>query len=436
MTPSLNRDGIFVDDDGVKRRTILAGAAWSIPVISVVTAAPAFAATTDLKLAFDKSSYSGEGCKTITGVKVTATRNGVAAAGESVTVTLADGYTFSDGSTSYTATTGSDGSISLPDIKVPGRGGNSTFSATSGSASTNATVSGKPTGQVYASDGSLYGTDQPNSFTSIQTTGKTVWAMDSDKNVWYVNSYDGKWTKVTNATDVTQYSVNGGGATYLKGGKVYNSEGSLYGTDQPGTFSKIQTDGKTVWAIDSDSTLWSVDSYDGKWSKVTGGTNISAYSLNGGGGNYLKDKKVYSSDGQLYGKTQPGTFTSIQTDGATVWAVDSDNTVWSVGSYDGTWAKVKNATSVSGYSVNGGGANFLTANKVYSGDGELYGKSQPGTFTSIQTDGKTVWAIDSDKTIWTVNSYDGTWAKVKNATNVSGFSLDGGGAAFLKPACS
>lgn len=172
MTPPITRDGdgIFVDDDGVKRRTILAGAAWSIPVISVATAAPAFAATNDLTLEFDKSTYTGEACKTITGAKVTAKRNGVAAAGQSVTVTLADGYTFSDGSTSYTATTGSDGSITLPDVKVPAQGGNSTMSATSGSAKASASIETASTIAAYQNNGS--GTN--NKMSSVPTKSVAI----------------------------------------------------------------------------------------------------------------------------------------------------------------------------------------------------------------------------------------------------------------------
>ncbi|MBM3717209.1 MAG: hypothetical protein FJW64_16060, partial [Actinobacteria bacterium] len=150
---STSRRDEFVDATGVSRRTIVAGAAWTIPVVAVATATPAVAATNGLTLAFDKSSYSGEACKTVSGVKVTATRNGAAAAGESVTVTLADGYTFSDGSTSHTATTGSDGSITLPDIKVPAKGGNSTMSATSGNAAASAALqAASNAGDLWRSD--------------------------------------------------------------------------------------------------------------------------------------------------------------------------------------------------------------------------------------------------------------------------------------------
>ncbi len=146
-----SRGETFVDGNGIKRRTIMAGAAWTIPVVAVATATPAFAATDSPTLKFTQSSYSGNGCGTIQGVQVQRTTDGSTPdVGKPVTVTLADGYTFSDGSTSVTRTTGSDGRITLPDIKVPAKGGSSTFSATSNDLSASAPVkSQSASGGVY-----------------------------------------------------------------------------------------------------------------------------------------------------------------------------------------------------------------------------------------------------------------------------------------------
>ncbi len=61
----------------IARRTVLAGAAWSVPAIALTTASPAFAAS-GTTLSFAKSSYTGPGCSTINGIKVTASDNGTA----------------------------------------------------------------------------------------------------------------------------------------------------------------------------------------------------------------------------------------------------------------------------------------------------------------------------------------------------------------------
>ncbi|WP_186325574.1 hypothetical protein [Microbacterium sp. BH-3-3-3] len=123
----------------IARRTVLAGAAWSVPAIALTTASPAFAAS-GTTLSFAKSSYTGPGCSTINGIKVTASDNGTGQAGVSVTISLSGGFVFSNGGTTSTSVTGSDGSLTLPGITVPATGGTGTASAsasgTSGSSTT------------------------------------------------------------------------------------------------------------------------------------------------------------------------------------------------------------------------------------------------------------------------------------------------------------
>lgn len=126
----------------LSRRTILAGSAFAVPAIALTAGTPAFAAS-GLTLAFDKASYSGKGCSTISGAQVSAMQGATPKAGAAVTVSLAGGYTFATGGTSTTGTTGSNGLLTLPAINVPANGGNGTASATaSGAASTSSTLSG------------------------------------------------------------------------------------------------------------------------------------------------------------------------------------------------------------------------------------------------------------------------------------------------------
>ena len=128
-------------DDGVARRTILAGAAWSIPVIATATVAPAASASGTLALAFNQASYSGTACSTITGAYVTATTDGTPTTGASITVTLSNGYTFAGGSTSATGVSGTDGRYTLPTISVPAVGGSGTVTSSSAGASNSAALS-------------------------------------------------------------------------------------------------------------------------------------------------------------------------------------------------------------------------------------------------------------------------------------------------------
>ncbi|MDQ1174236.1 hypothetical protein QE430_002543 [Microbacterium testaceum] len=126
----------------ISRRTVLAGTAFAVPAIALTASAPAFAAS-GLTLAFNQSSYSGQGCSTITGAKVSVTNGGTPKAGVDVTVSLSNGYTFSSGGTTSTGVSSSDGYVTLPGINVPGKGGSGTATATSsGSSAVSAALSG------------------------------------------------------------------------------------------------------------------------------------------------------------------------------------------------------------------------------------------------------------------------------------------------------
>lgn len=160
-------------EDGVHRRTIVKGAAWTIPVVAVAVATPAAAASETPTLAFTKASYAGTACGTITGVQVKRTTDGTAPdPGKTVTVTLMDGYTFADGSTTYTGTTDTNGLVTLPDIKVPSKGGDSNFGAKSDQLTTSAPVSADPSAKsgIYKVDTSTNTSTGPiaNSGTAIR----------------------------------------------------------------------------------------------------------------------------------------------------------------------------------------------------------------------------------------------------------------------------
>lgn len=139
------------------RRTILAGAAWSVPAIALATAVPAYAASNDTNLAFDKASYNTTSCGAISGAYVSATASSQPQTGVAVTVTVADGYTFADGSTSSTGTTDGSGRYTVPDIYVPDRGGSGSAVATSGSSSNTASASlSSPEPSTFVVAGSDY----------------------------------------------------------------------------------------------------------------------------------------------------------------------------------------------------------------------------------------------------------------------------------------
>ncbi|WP_154096426.1 hypothetical protein [Microbacterium testaceum] len=210
----------------ISRRTVLAGTALAVPAVVLTASAPAVAAS-GLALNFEKSSYSGQGCTTISGAKVSASDNGAPKAGASVTVSLSNGYTFSTGGTSSTGVTGTDGARTLPDINVPAGGGSGTATATS-SGATSTTASLISTGAqaaAYISDG-----------TESQASGVPRNSKPVAGGLWLTSDgriVDGLYNGQVRATNVASFGQifretnttwylpltnSDGSATYISGG--------------------------------------------------------------------------------------------------------------------------------------------------------------------------------------------------------------------------
>ena len=128
------------DSAGIGRRTIMTGAAWTIPAIALAAAAPAHAAASGLTLAFDKASYSGTLCTAITGAYVTATAGGLPVSGQSITLSLSNGFAFENGLSSYVSVSGTDGRVSVPSVRSKAGGSSGTLTAESSSVVSVATL--------------------------------------------------------------------------------------------------------------------------------------------------------------------------------------------------------------------------------------------------------------------------------------------------------
>lgn len=114
----------------VGRRTVLAGAAWTVPAVALAAAAPAHAAS-GLVLRFDKSSYPADGCSTLSGVKVSLHDGENPVGGATVTVYLPQGLTFVAGGPAASGPTDDDGVFTVPDIHVSAAGATHAMSAIS-----------------------------------------------------------------------------------------------------------------------------------------------------------------------------------------------------------------------------------------------------------------------------------------------------------------
>ncbi|MGC0369307.1 hypothetical protein [Microbacterium sp. SLBN-111] len=154
-----DEEGTTQERRGIPRRTIVTGAAWSVPVIALAVAAPAASASapTGAQLEFLDGPYSVTACGTLSPVTVSLTAaDGSPIAGQSVLITLPEGLTWSDGTTAPKAfVTDASGRASVTGIVAPAKNGTFNLTATSGSLSDveSVTVTGQQLLSQYWTNG-------------------------------------------------------------------------------------------------------------------------------------------------------------------------------------------------------------------------------------------------------------------------------------------
>ncbi|MFG6279056.1 hypothetical protein [Microbacterium sp. 5K110] len=122
---------------GPSRRTVLAGAAWTLPAVAAATVAPVASASTTTTLTFDRAIYSGTVCTDITGASVTVDG---AAASAVVTVSTSTGYRFANGASTFVGVPDETGRVPLPAIRAQVGGTTGTLTATTTDATAVATL--------------------------------------------------------------------------------------------------------------------------------------------------------------------------------------------------------------------------------------------------------------------------------------------------------
>lgn len=329
------------DRRSIKRRTIVANTVWTLPAISIASAAPAAAASpNDPVVTFNQPSYAASGCGDLTGVVVTVLADGTnpPPAGTPVTVTLPAGFTFSDGSTSRTLTTEPDGTATVPAITAPASAENAALTAESLGQTATAALQVTPAGGsvLYTGNRSF----QPTHFLPVVTTGlpsgeqfQTVYATDG---AVYATMTDGKiYTLRENPTTGTvpgtariwhdtgmtgnvhdmiiSSSVGAGNSLVLNGGQLTSFVSNSTSTtapvpaslpNPPGTPVDIATSNGvgTYYVETSDGRLWSTPfsgSQRGTWTEITGfPTPLTDWTLTEG--NNSEQVTVIGADGNLY----------------------------------------------------------------------------------------------------------------------------------------
>ncbi|MWV74264.1 hypothetical protein C5E02_03185 [Rathayibacter rathayi] len=233
---------------GLERRTLVQGAAWTIPVVGVTMATPAAAASSTPTLSFTNGPYAVDACGVLKDVVLKATTDGTTpvAAGTTISVTLPDQLKWSDGTTgtkSFPAD--ANGQVTLSRITSSKNFSETvTVAAKRGSTSASAPVKvQKGTGAVaYQSDGTSAGTaykDVPADSVSI---GDITWLAPNG------DLYKGNKVLVSNVKNAVHQFIkdNDVRINYMtKDGKAFQSDGTSAGTE----YKKVPADSVSIGDI-------------------------------------------------------------------------------------------------------------------------------------------------------------------------------------------
>lgn len=299
---------------GVRRRTVLRGAAWSLPVIMAATAIPTSSASVaNLTLTFVNGPYSAVACGTVDDITVHAATNGTPApAGTPVTVTLPAGLTWSDGTTApRTLTTDANGDVVLSGLKAPNRNGDFALTAQSGAANTTSTLTtvGADSGVISQFGGGFLpslpaGVRIEDVQTNTAPNGNVYTIVrGSDGNAYISNNTGSGWSTWTKATtplagSITDIAISNQGLTNVL---ASDTQISLYngGVSTPlpngATITDVQSyttggaGNPTAVAVvlGSDGRAYSNSFFNGAWSGWTatalaGATHIAVSETGGG----------------------------------------------------------------------------------------------------------------------------------------------------------
>lgn len=284
---------------GVTRRTIVQGAAWSVPVVALSVATPLAAASALVPtLAFINGPYASASCATLNDVALQLTTDGTTPdPGKPVSVTLPDGYTWSDGTTAAKSfITDANGQVILNGIVVPAGPSTGGFTATSGSLTdaAPATVSTLPVAKYLTPDDGLvrtYANVPPGSTvqrgsmtfiapngdlyygnTKIATGGVTnamseVWG-DNESWVYFVQNgiasrYDPRTGDTVTWPSVPANSTVVGSQTYLA------SDGSLWYGSVNIVESGVTSASGEVWGDDTYYVYYTWNGQAWYWNRLT-----------------------------------------------------------------------------------------------------------------------------------------------------------------------
>ncbi|PPG07298.1 MULTISPECIES: hypothetical protein [unclassified Rathayibacter] len=267
----MTSDNSPAEQGPLRRRTVVAGATWSLPVIAAATATPAAAASATQTLVFSSIPSNMIACTPST-APITMTLSGGTVANVPVRVTLPPGFSFGGGATGIFVTD-ANGVATIPAGGVIAGPATGSALAFGGSAKTNAPFPVRQTGDLQYSTGLATVPDNSGFIhTSSQGVNGNV-SVEANGDIWRYRQSD-SWQKLGTGASTepsTSGLTQGPDGTYdahwikdgvLQYGKeaatVPNNSGFVrtYGQGADGNVSITSTG--DVWRYNSQSDAWTL----------------------------------------------------------------------------------------------------------------------------------------------------------------------------------
>lgn len=260
MTEKLPTSEAGDNFNGMRRRTVTSGAAWTVPVIAAAVAAPMASASPAQARLTIAPNVVLMGTNTTISLVVTLEAASGAVNGENVAVLLPNGFVFSGtGSTSKTATTDPSGSIRLDDVSSIGAPASGSIVATLGA---DPRVTASASIRSTSSNVVFWGQNEQG---QVGTTPPTLSSRILAPTV--STSFPGVATRI-GATESGVTAVDSAGRAHVVG---YNSDyrlgdGTTVDRSQyvpavgiTGSVSYLEANGveeRSAFAITADGTVW------------------------------------------------------------------------------------------------------------------------------------------------------------------------------------
>ncbi|MFJ4158727.1 hypothetical protein [Microbacterium testaceum] len=262
----------------VRRRTVIAGAAWSVPAIAVAAATPAYAAS---GTALTITRVPGEtlSCHATTGPLVAHLQSSNAV-GQVVQFSLPSGWRWANGSGSYVTDSSGNATVPAGDIVAGVRVGS--ISATNSGVTTAADVQVAGTGTLATGSNSVAFPSNANSQilrVNTNLSGAVVTKTTGDIWSWFDNgtSNDEAWTQIgtgasTNAQAATYvWAPNTKAALWVKSGALQLGTSAVtFSSGGNSDFSRVASCGPLAMALKTNGDVWGWQE-GGSWTQLDTG---------------------------------------------------------------------------------------------------------------------------------------------------------------------